>query len=477
MKLKIIVAALSVSLVLVSNSTVAANTTNVAPDKTGAVNFRKNDDITTMISKRVNQLRSETGGRYSIASGDTEVSRDLTSETMVEEYYAAYKEAYALGIAKLIMQETRARISSELKSTTGGNLGSDKSSAQECASNYVREQDRLERERVDYERSFLGTAERILDKIFTEDDSHQKTTALDNKENDELTNYIVCEAKQNIKNLELTLGKGINGSTAGVRVMDTLVDLNNGRMAVVVGRSAETATDAGRLRAQNKVAKPLETAFSEAIKHTNVIIDSYQSMTNEPPFGILGVRGKRLSNGEMAYFGFGSAIQKEVRDEIDSTENSLAIELSQTKALAALNEFAFISASSDFSYEFDKVIEKVLKETLDMAKHGEKVDVQKLLNKELRATMSRDLSAKAKGFLENPQEMETSAWSGGESYPDFYMSVYAWSPSIMTNAAAQHVDLENAYRDGQRPDPVSSDTSGTLKAPEGVKSFKVKEDW
>jgi hypothetical protein len=278
------------------------------------------------------------------------------------------------------------------------------------------------------------------------------------------------------KELKNSLSKAISGGVFGIRVMETLVDINNGRIGVIIGRSPDTTRDAGQLRAQNLVAKPLPTAFEEAIELSNAIVSAYEGMMQEPPFGLMGVRGKRLSNGEIVYFGYGTAMQKAAMDEVDDMENSLAIETAQTKALSALNEFSYMSAESRFSYDFEKVVEKVISETLDMAEQGKVVNIEHSLKKELRAMASRQLSAQASGFLKNPQEIETSPWSGGEQYPDFYLSIYAWSPSIMTNASQSHDRIVSGYAEGQRrSDGVPAASSPTPKS--GVKAFRLNEDW
>lgn len=459
-------------------TSVYANSSNSVDAGNVYKSSRKTNDLKTIVSQEKARLRRKLSSKgYTVADGFTNAPRDLGSETAVEELYVAFKEAFALAVVNLIMEETKAKLASNLKAGSGSNLGSDPSRAEQCKAEFIRKEKAEEARKKAYEDSALGALERISEN-FTEKDvieDQNATTA----SNEELSKLIACQVRFKAKEIKNTLEKSVSGDIFGVRLMDTRLSVQSGEIGVIVGRSPESAKDAGILAGQKKAAKPNPEAYDETYTKVQEMIANYESENREPPFGIFGVKGFRISGGEMVYVGFGTAIQKQSTDELDSISNSLSAELADTKALAALLEFSYMTASSDFKAEVDHVIEKVINETLDMAKQGEKVDFTSSLERQLRATLTRDVSMQARGFIKAPQSIDNSAWNGGDYYPDFYLSAWAWSPSLMTNAMSKHDAMNAAYEEGKRTGGNSSSSAGSSRgsvAP-GVKSFKVQEDW
>lgn len=441
---------------------------------------RKADDMRSVLSKKKRLLRAKLASKgYRIADAFTQAPKNLNSETAVEEMYLAFKEAYAKAVTNLILEETQASITSDLKSHRESSQGAKASNAAQCKKEYLAKQAALERAENRYNSSDVGktlsVVERIANKFAPQDGvTEEEKTKEEGKK--ALNTLIQCEAKIPHTNIQNTLTKNMSGDVFGVRIMDTVLNLNKGEIGVIIGRSPESSKDAGILKEQNKAAKSLPNAYDEVSNRVMVMIDEYEKENREPPFGIFGVRGFRLSNGEMAYVGFGTAIQNEAMDELDSNANALAADLADTKAMAALVEFSYMTASSQSRSEIKKTIEKTITETLDMSKNGEKTDFHSRLESRMRAVMKQDLSARSQGFLKAPQNIDNSAWNGGDMYPDFYLSAWAWSPSLMTNATRQHQNFENAYEDGKRGSMGVVSGSGSQTQP-GIKSFKVKEDW
>lgn len=456
----------------------SANSTNSVDSGKEYKSSRKTNDLNTKLSiKQREYTRMLNSKGYKIASGSTAASGDFNSETAVDDLYMSFKEAYVIAVTNLLLQETQGYIGSTFKSKTGTNAGSKQSNAQKCISEYELEQERLKKEKEEWDKSFLGTVERIADK-FSDQDIAKKEKEISDKENDSLNKMIECSTPFIAKQLEIALNKSVEGGVYGVRIMETLLDIEKKTIGVIVGRSPGSAKDAGILKGQNPVAKPLPTALEEVISKTMEKIDNYEKENREPPFGMFGVQGIKLSNGEMAYISFGTALQKEVISEMDSNSNSLALELADTKSLAALVEFSYMTASSQFQAEMKKVVEEVTTEILDMAKKGKKVNFSTVLNKKLSSTLTRNLQADAEGFLKSPQQIDNSAWSGGDKYPDFYLSVWAWSPSLMTNATRSHESFENAYEEGKtKNDIIEENVIPTKPVEKGIKSYKIEQDW
>jgi len=449
---------------------------------------RKANDIQTMLSASVRELRRATRKQnYMLASASTEFvdDADMNTEAAVERVNIQQKEAFALAVANLVLQETKIKVSDTFKSKTGSGLGNDPSNADQCAADYLKEQKKAEKKKREFDESFLGTMERIAGK-FSDKEVEQELAKAEEIENEALNKMIVCTAKEKAKELSNTLKTAVKGGTAGVRIMDTLIGKDStgqNRIGMVVGRSRETVADAGILAGAKKVLKPIPNVIEAAYDYSDALLKDYEEKNQEPPFGVFGVRGKRVTNpndptqSEMVYFGYGTAIQKESQDVFGNIDNSMSIAQADARAQAALQQFAYMSASREFSNEIDRVLEKVIDETLDMAKRGEKVDFQQKINDSFRSVISQDMTLKSEGFLSAPQQIDSAAYGGAGIYPDFYLSVWAWSPSMMTEAMNNHDSFEKAYRDAKAGVPAAGSGGSKLKQSDGVKSYRLNEDW
>lgn len=438
------------------------------------VNFRKEDNFITVLQKRLSEFKRNPKirkKRYKLASGSTEAPANVFTDTGIDEFYVAFKEAYALAAVNMIMQDTRVKAAADLKSTTANSKGANPSEKDRCVKEFEQSESEQQRKQEEYDRSL---AKGVRDGLFAIA-GKEDPTSQPSEDPESLNKLITCQAKFAAKELKLTLKKNTSGSIYGLRVMTTMV--KDGRIGVIVGRSRESATSAGQLAAQNAApkGKALADVDLEIEDAVYALVDKYMASNFEPPFGVIGLRGVELSNGEMAYVGFGSGLQTDAVDEMDDIANSMEMEAAGAKAIAAFIEFAYMTASSDFSYEVDKAIERVIDEVIDMAQRGETVDIKDRLQKTLTATMKRNLSTSARGFLSNPTPIFTEAYSGGEDYPDFYLSAVAWSPSLMRYQMDLYGEAQSGYEEGKTP--VNNRKAPQKRGEGDVKEYTLDEDW
>ncbi len=419
--------------------------------------FEIENDSTNILQDRLSELGLPPD--YRVGTATVRLPDDMTSNTAIQEQVVFFREGFFGAIVDLISRETADSLMSEFKASTTNNLGDLPSNVSKCVADFEREMAERKRKDEEFKRSGWGTVERIFADKKSEDAEPAPVDMM-----------IQCSTDIPQKQLNDIINRVSGGSAVGVRVIDIIPNPERNEQTILVGRSNESARDAGILRSMRDIQNPIPGMEGLARQAVEEMVKNYQSEHKTSPF-IVGTQGFRIQD-EMVYVGFSVATRNPGNDESTVYQNQQSRDVGGAYARTFLNEFAHVSANQEVSNVFEKAKGESITETLDMAKQGKSVKFEQALMDKIKATGITNLQASAIGKLDSAAQVFQKAYRGSGT-PDFYLTAVAWSPSIQTNAHEGRRAANDAYMDGQRSGGNNSTSNGSRSS----KPRTIKQDW
>lgn len=381
-------------------------------------------------------------------------------------YVNGINTAYQLALANAYTQMGRELGTERIKAATSARIGSydgpSESLVEHCEDQLEAEQQAQKAE----DESFTALAKNVL-KAFAGSDSNESA----DKRNSETESVYKCSAILDKREIEDIVSRSLADVFSGARVIDTVI--HEGRFGLILGVSNDTAEVAGMLAAQSPASNPNADAFKE----TQAWISGQLESQTGSVIGLLGTRMKRLSNGEWALVGFGVAPASKVSGSSVFQSNRSATDRSTAEAYAARELSRFASMSVDFRDEVRtkdiarKTVTKELRSDSDKLVHAQDAEIARAVNTSFDTTTSLD--------LKGAQRVMTRHYKATETAPAFYLSVYAWSPSLLALSQDFRGGLERSFEAGKSgsttnkssPSTEGGSTGSTTSAP------AIHEDW
>jgi len=450
--------------ILESKTTPHENLTILTPDVTSPVtSYKKEGSISTLLNEKVRQLEKDilkTPGvlPYQIAGGLGTITGDKNSQTYLDDLYLGYRQAIADAYVKLVIKKTGVQLKDKFTSDDKKVKGHRPSNANQCRKKFI-----YHAEQAEYDNnSLLGI---LKNKLKGENQPDENAA-------DGFDEIIKCDAIGDTRKTSAMVGQIASGSLSGIRVFETFIKGNS--IAVIIGNNPDTNQIAGALKQQRQPSKINLNVEQEVDSIVKKWISDFEKAQQGPPFGLIGTRMKKLSNGEWLVVGIGVSQMEGGNDEMSAWSNTMSIEGAQTLALNELNRFAYSSISRKYATQVEKTVNEVITETLNMSKNGEKESISERMESALRNIMTRNIVQESKNFIRSPYDAYGAEYSGGNGAPfDFYLSVYAWSPSLMELQSRRGKANDRAFEGGKRSSNSSRQNSGQGE----MRSYRLDEDW
>jgi len=436
----------------------------LTPDINSPVtSYKKEGSVSTILSEKIRDLRKDISNTlgvnsYQISGGMGTITGDKGSQIYLDDLYLGYRQAMAAAYVKLVMQKAGVQLMDEFKSDEQKIKGHRPSNADQCRKKFISDKE----QKKDDDNSFLGI---LKNKLIGKKEQ-------DEKDKEKFDEIIKCDAIGDSRETGVKVGKIASGSLSGIRVFETFIKGNT--IAVIIGSNSETNQIAGALKQQRTPSKINLNVEQEVDDIVEKWLSEFEKAQQGPPFGMIGTRMKKLSNGEWLVVGIGVAQMEEENDEMSAWSNSMSIEGAQTLALNELNRFAYASISSKYATEIEKTVNNVITDTLNMSKNGEKESISERMENALRKIMTRKINQESKNFIRSPYDAYGAEYLGGNGAPfDFYLSIYAWSPSLMELQSRRGKANDRAFEQGKRSGNLKRHNAGQGE----VRSYRLNEDW
>ena len=266
----------------------------------------------------------------------------------------------------------------------------------------------------------------------------------------------------------------ISDVLSGGRVWASVLHKN--QLGIILMRTPDSSEIAKVLQSQLEPAKVLKTAFDEV---KNRVDDELSIYENNIPYGMVGTRMMRLSNSEWALYAFGAS---QVASSASSSVfmNSISQDTSRQQSIAeAQTELArFSSLSLDYSNQSKdirniKVVYSIEVNTTQNT-FTRKIDQEQTFGK----IIEKSYSASSQLTLRGSSTLKTKLIK--DDSLDYYLSIVAWSPSIMasqlSDRAVQESSGSEAIRSGRYNSEKTSETSEDTSSQKS-KIIIPSQDW
>lgn len=429
------------------------------PKPPSAPNLGPNDDVISSFNLWANKLQrffNKNGKKYTVvASFGALGDADPSSSMYIEAVNMAYRQALVAGYKAIAVKISEDGLLNETTSTIDqrSNRGNaiDGQLKEKCRSEakvkFEEYQFALQKKAND-ENSFFSL---LSNKLKDEETLAREKSA---REVPPVDFVHTCEYEgQKFQQTE-TQNESISEVLSGGRVWASAI--SNGQLAIILMRSNETAAVASSLK--NQV--PPSNVNINALDELSLKIQNDLKLNPEIPQGLVGTRLKKLSNGEWAIYSFGASQTTQSSDDfmsglggITDSDQATSNSLSELTRFSELNiDFSkFVSSIRDVKQT--KLVEvNVTKDRVKMSTRQDQI-VGSIIESSFSTSSELNLVGAEQIYL---QKHDVNGVS-------FYLSAYAWSPSIMAVnlgiGKSQANAAENALTTNSTSDLDDADTS------------------
>ncbi|WP_159435533.1 hypothetical protein [Ectothiorhodosinus mongolicus] len=252
--------------------------------------------------------------------------------------------------------------------------------------------------------------------------------------------------------------------------------LHNNTLGVILVRSPDSTEVAQVLQNQLAPARVLASAREEV---RNRVAAELEQFGDDIPYGMVGTRMMRLSNSEWAIYAFGAAqvVSSGGSRFMDTITQDSQRQQSIARAQSELSRFSSLSISYSnqtqdvrsvrvmYRIEYNVTQDRFTSRVDEESTFGQLIDAVYTSSSTLTLRGSRTISTR----LVKDENL------------DYYLSVVAWSPSIMAGQLAdrsvQDAAGADAVRSGRYQTPGQSRSSQDGEASERSRVIILNQDW
>jgi len=393
----------------------------------GPPELEANDDVMSEFSLWANQLQrffNQQGKNYTVVSAvGTLGNTDPSSAMYIESVNMAYRQAMISGYKEIAVKTAENGLNSSTESSidirsSRGNAMDGKYKEQcreEAKVRYALYLKDVKEQEEDAGSIFSLLANKLKD---DETLAKQKNEA----EKPQADFVHTCEYEgAKFEQTEEQI-QSISDILSGGRVWASVI--HNNQLGIILMRSSETAAVASVLKNQVSPASVNANALDELSKQVIKDLNKYPDF----PQSLVGTRMKRLSNGEWAIYGYGATQTTVSSDDfmaglgaINDADQATANSLAELTRFSELNIDFSRLATSVRDVKQTKVVEvNMSKDTVRLTTRQDNI-VGSIVDTSFNASSQLNLVGAEQIYLDKKTVDGMS----------FYLSAYAWSPSIM----------------------------------------------
>tara|TARA_R110001592_G_scaffold1874_14_gene11430 strand:- start:15015 stop:16364 length:1350 start_codon:yes stop_codon:yes gene_type:complete len=405
------------------------------------------------------QMESELlarGKKYHMAYGIAGIAGAQGTTAYVTSVNTAYQFALAQAYAQLASELGAEMISAETSVNVTSTGGPAEALVADCE-----QQHKTAQESAKADESLMDVVKGAIRSFTSTDQEKAKQSKLES--------VINCTSTTDRRLITDVVSRSVNDSFSGARIVQSVI--HQGQLGIIIGLSAETAEVAGILSAQQSSATTNLGAKTEIQKWVRAQLDAQTGSV----LGLVGSRMTKLSNGEWAIVGFGIAPASEPSSSnvMNSSRMQSERKISETNAIRELARFSNMA-----------VAHKVDQSTKDdthayVQKHIEdgNTSVSQLQKNVIMSQLTQAYNTQTTLRLKGASKIYAKKYSDDGSGVGFYLTAYAWSPSMLSAAQQFRQESSSAFDKG-------NSTSGNLSAPSQGKAVGntqsapvISEDW
>ncbi|CAA0117957.1 hypothetical protein [Zhongshania aliphaticivorans] len=423
------------------------------------LNIDENTSLFDAIEDYQFQMESELlaqGKNYHMAYGIAGIAGAKGSTAYVTSVNTAYQFALAQAYAQLAGELGAEMISAETSVNVTSTGGPAEALVADCE-----EQHKVAKQDTQTNESFLDVVKGAIRSLTSSDE--------EKAEKSKLESIIDCTSTTDRRLITDVVSRSVNDSFSGARIVQSVI--HQGQLGVIIGLSSETAEVAGVLSSQQSSAKTNLGAKAEIQQWVRNQLDAQTGSV----LGLVGSRMTKLSNGEWAVVGFGIAPASEpsASNVMNSSRIQSERKISETNAIRELARFSNMA-----------VAHKLDQSTKDdthayVQKHIEdgSSTVSQLQKNVILSQLEQAYKTQTTLRLKGASKVVAKKYSDDGSGVDFYLTAYAWSPSMLSAAEQFRSETSSAFDKG-KSGSTSVSVSGQGKSTGNTQSAPViSEDW
>jgi hypothetical protein len=280
-----------------------------------------------------------------------------------------------------------------------------------------------------------------------------------------------CSAPGNTFVQSSSTTSSVSDTLNGGRIWATVY--HDGNVGVVVAKSSESTVIAAVLKEQFMPASINRGALLEIRNRVKEEVGKFP----EFPFGLVGTRMMRLSNGEWALYSYGATQDTGNNSSglMDNVASGMSKSGANQQALSELSRFSGLVVNATSASRQTSAVKQTytveVNTTKDTAKL--KVDQEQTLGEVLNVSFSGSSNLTLVGSREVlSKKFETSDGLA------FRLSAIAWSPSVMAGNMAKREQYNNATENAVREAEYKSKGASAAKSGKGTsKAIISDQDW
>jgi len=429
-----------------------------------------NSELSSYATKLKNFFRSE-GANYSVAYGIGVMSVTNKSDSMyMQSVTDAYKQALIDAYIKLAIQNNPNGL--DVITDDNGGLSAQKGNAfkskviKECREEALLAQSRKAKEDEEKAAEKESMWNALKERIRYGEQEKEANLKTETVQQDFIH---ICHKDGPSFSQASFRSESLEDVLSGGRVWASV--LHGQQLGLVLLRSPDTSAIASVLKNQRKPSSINRAALNEVTEAIENEISDYGATI---PYGVVGTRMKKLSNGEWSIYSYGAyQTLSEGGDFMSAVMMSSDASSAAEEARAELSRFSQLSLSKTSSNENIRAVEQSYKVEVNLTKDTSKVSLNEKTT--MGAIINRVWSAQSDLQLVGSEEIFTRSFSDGPL--KYYLSVVAWSPSIMAMNMGDR-SLQEAAADAALRNPTSSKSTQSDQVTNGSSKVLIpNQDW
>ncbi|MBB3048876.1 hypothetical protein FHR99_003150 [Litorivivens lipolytica] len=398
------------------------------------------------------------GKNYRLAYGVAGIAGAQGSTAYVTSINTAYQFALAQAYTQLANELGADLIAAETGIQTTSTGGPAEALLASCESDH-----KAAKAAAQADESFLDVVKGAIRNFTTSDEEKAEKRKLDS--------VIECSSTVDRRLITDVLSRSVSDAFSGARIVQTAV--HNGQMAVVVGLSPDTAEVAGVLSGQRGAAQTNPGARAEIAQWIQ------EQMSNQPGsmLGMVGTRMTKLSNGEWAVIGFGLAPASESGGSSILNSNRMQSErkMAENNAARELARFANMSLDHSLNQSVRDDTHVQVKKRIE----GDSETISQAQESVVISQLNQNFNTQSVLKLKGASKLYAKKVSDEAAGVDFYLTAYAWSPSMLSSAENFRAQTAEAFQAGKtsggnRQGARASSATATGNV---TSNPRIQEDW
>jgi len=405
-----------------------------------APNIGPDDDVRSEFVMWANKLQrffNSQGKNYTVVAATGALGNvDPSSSMYIEAVNMAYRQALVSGYKDIAVKISEDGLNLETTSTidqrrSSGNAvdGQLKEKCRSEAKVKFQEHQAALQKKLDDESSFFGL---LTNKLKDEETLSREKAQRDLPAEDFVH---TCEYEGAKFAQTESQNQSISKVLSGGRVWASTI--SNNQLAIILMRSNDTAAVASSLKNQVSPSK----VNINALEEISLKVENDLNRNPKIPQGVVGTRLKKLSNGEWAIYAFGASQTTQSSDDFMAGLGSITdSDQASSNSLSELTRFSELNI--DFSRFASSVSDVTETKRIEVNLTKDRVNVKTSRDRIVGSIIESSFSTSSELNLVGAEQIYLKKHNiNGMS---FYLSAYAWSPSIMALNLGIGASHENA---------------------------------